>query len=152
MKQPDLFAPRRQAPPAKLNRSTSAAIEKMVTGRVRSGSIELNDHWIAYYARRFHDAFPELGRVFETRPMTEDALRRMAFLDFDLKHPDVWTQFQRFTRRALTLAPGKLVGARMIWELIRWHLTLSDVSEILPTVAPEEPPPPSANRASSWEH
>lgn len=44
-----------------------------------------------------------------------------AFLEFHRANPGVWGLFERFTLEAVRAGASKRIGARMVWERIRWE-------------------------------
>lgn len=46
--------------------------------------------------------------------------RYQDFLAFDAAHPEVYQLFDRFTRQLLRVSERRL-GARVVWERIRWE-------------------------------
>jgi hypothetical protein len=48
-----------------------------------------------------------------------------AWRDFHAEHPDVFAMFERFTLEALAGLGTKRLGARMVWERMRWDTTVA---------------------------
>lgn len=47
--------------------------------------------------------------------------RRAAFEAFHAENPRVWELFERFTLEAVRAGGSRRIGARMVWERIRWE-------------------------------
>lgn len=58
----------------------------------------------------------QLPLEFEVNPD-----HQAAFETFHAAHPEVWRLFERFALEALRSDGSRRIGARMVWERIRWE-------------------------------
>ena len=66
---------------------------------------------------------PTVEQIFGQPDLFKDDTIGEAFHEFHTAHPEVYDLMVRLARRARSRRPGQKVGAKALWERVRWDFT-----------------------------